>query len=615
MNLIFKIFLISTSFLYVHSSDLLIKHAPSINLVQAHLDLYTSLERAGMPGDNAIIRKIVFPPTAMQGHALQANSIQDLILGYMGDDAKPVVRIKNALRVLANKLSNRENNNNVHPDHAYITDLLLLSKDPEQAFVQSEKSDALALVLQDLNKKNPFSYNKTSFLSAHQQILTREILSNDLLLEGFADNTVIQLHVRRQGEKDGAASCGYQSLLNGILVARFLLSNQEQKQVLSYLFKNEALRINLFGEQHSKWRQFIIGYRTKYLISKFIYNVLLCNLWDELALNNRFLDKPVIGASALSICDQMDMPEQWIGFTPCSGDMSDRERDKFKNILTASTENIVEKLYREGKITVYQNKIIIGKQYIIEGIYAALETKRQYASQQIQRVDQKSKSAFEQEAKQYADLKNKIDLYFPQLENVQIILSDSKIEEAITGFSVNTDNWKRYITGGLDSKPGEWLGDTEIQPLVIFEKAQGFLLHRINLQQANFGITFVSAPTNNNIALETVLKTADVVLDEKGEQQAAAYHFNDNIKELMQIVRDVNTQAIRIILLRIPGHWITCIVNKIKNQKAQYIITDSLEIGRIQHQRVKELITLLEGTELAGYVPARQDTGGGCVIA
>lgn len=528
----------------------------------------------------------------------------------------------------------------------YIPPLLLqalifeyLSHDDQSKFLSLLNSKQITKRVSERLDLDSYEFSRSN-----QQFLKSASLG-EYVLDNLTSDRVIQLRVKRQAGRDGAASCGYQALLNGIIVSRLLLSAPNQRNKLLYELTSEMLRFDLFGQEHSSWRTCVIRFRRKFLIQHFIYNILLCNVTDTSPLNARIKEASVLSPNAirLNVCEQMERRRLWIDFNDFKESVKNRERKLCQSVLQTTAKLIVDKLERENKIHTYQNQLEISGSVLLNAISDAIKsshlskkatadkTRSPYAQHlwesnllqiyvpeiEIQKiiidyVNNPDSLAHGATAHEYYKLLTKIEQYFPLLKQIKIYITKSGISEDFSELAIRPSRWKNYIGGEGNGKPGEWLDNDELDPLIKLESEGDSLLSDIDLAKNNLKIIHITVPDPMPGVPQTLKHHLKKDPFGNVHKEADSDQYQENVEEVLGLVQAKDAQGIRVILFRYDRHWITCVVNKVGGHDAQYILTDSMGRSRIHEDRVKELITLLERRELTEY---QNQNSNSCVIA
>lgn len=406
---------------------------------------------------------------------------------------------------------------------------------------------------------------------------------------------LLQLNVLNQFWQNcgGGASCGYQALKNGIVIARLIHSDLAQRMQLLYELTSISLVQALFGKVGSDWRASVIKSRRRSIIVQVISNILHLRL-----LGCEHITDPRVRGENIFALNYNKGSVTYLPFTPeeIALENFDQEREAYRSCIGTVAELLANNMPIEAQ---QATNISVTTQEIIAAFNDALEFKGRDDYRYQEPADLRRRAL-------YNALRanpDKIGQYFPEIADIQIIVNNNGIMEPSTRMAGS------FAEGFL---PGEWLTSDEVNPLITRERASAFL----NGIWQNVRILCVGDQGQGSLANQ--LRNADLYAG--GVQVFAPHmtgHDTDNLYQREFIDEDVQhfadsirgTQGqlpfVGIIILCVPGHWITIVVNKIHGE-IQYILADSVGASRINDARVSELIALLEGRQI--------NRNSGCVI-
>lgn len=429
---------------------------------------------------------------------------------------------------------------------------------------------------------------------------------------------IIQLKVVLQISQNGggSATCGYQALLNGFIIARLILSSYTQRALILHELMDKNLRMNLFGNENSLWRSAIINSRKGNILKKFFFNFLLMSLYDSECAKKRIVNKKIEDHEHRSLCRYIDHGEcEYIYFNKLENIKDENERNFFMDngTLNLLSSNIVKYLQQRNG-----NKIIMNSDLMSGIIMSTLKNNEKF-SKVFHELDNVEK-------------KNKIIKYLPGLKN-SFEFSDEVVKDLTTGTSMLPYEWSRMLSGKQFSSPGEWLFGEEIFNIIEIEKTKGNIFKSIYVHQnralfdhfPNELVNLIYSYFEENsyfvqygdIELTENMKTAI-----KKNEILDPYDMRQDFKELVQFVIDPNSYGFRIMTIIVGGnHWIACVINKRRRlaterigDDVQYILADSMDGDYTRSYYIKELLERLEGREIPEFAQGTSD-GGWCVIS
>ncbi len=404
-------------------------------------------------------------------------------------------------------------------------------------------------------------------------------------------NNCLQLAVLKQGESTGgAASCGYQAYKNCAVIARLLLSSPEQQSQLLHELTSLSLVKNTFGSLTAPWRSAAILVKKREEIKRFMNEIL-----DRL-INQTYTELVGIGPDQSHVLSELKLVRA--------------------NVVTFLVSRSLQ-----IKLDQVDPCIIDGESLV-------------YAFQAV--LEQKSQNGID-----YVELIRPLE---PIIKNLVFEITKNAIHERATGSSQ-----------GLSHDQGEWLHSDEMRafienecfasdslfkgiehvPVLVVEEGRSSGLEtaflQINeggtiLEQAkklffdNDALTHLIMGYQREIQHKNELDHLLVKLATKEQERdfsawdnelgrngeagpSMAFtrelneHFNNlDLIKLAVLTRDETTHFICPLIIRLPGHWISVVVNKVGKNR-QYIIADSINSSRIYNDRIRMLIDFLEGKE------------------
>lgn len=430
----------------------------------------------------------------------------------------------------------------------------------------------------------------------------------------YQKDNIVQLGVKYQMDVDGggSASCGYHALKNGIVIARLLTCAPGQRLAIMQELTSSELVQKLFGSASSQWRQQVILDRKRKLFLNFIKDVLLLSV-KGCQVRNQRLDNAQYYSYTLRT-NQSAVYPVFVQPDQANGIHESIDNDDERKVLCGRAPQVANELLAHLALSVDQQDPLVIDGNTIRNTYKAILLRRD---------------------PQFHALATdaKINQYLPNLAQVRIIIGNDIIEEEQTRQSMS--GLRSYLAnpsahdGGV---LGDWLTSDEMVPLITFEQHASTLLANlgnitiIKLGDDNHGPLAASlfaqyaglhderlTPEELRNVKENYKQASDAfynteVLRQLPAAQIADYYFNGDLVELALRVRDPHARFVAVVILRYPGHWITCVVDKQQGAgNVRYILADSINSNYTGDSRIRELINILEGH----YVP---ESTGGCTI-
>lgn len=481
-----------------------------------------------------------------------------------------------------------------------------------------EAHDAIMDIGGQKNVNAPFFLKDITFLGT-SNLLQLDVLGKNNFIsapaslryitgrESDAASTILQLRVANQSrENGGGASCGYQALKNSIILSQAALcQTEDQPKILSNLLGVQLTRL-LFGHVYSPWRAQVIINRKKYLIGQFIRNILLWSLAcsNRRVIGNKTLHVDAQNASVKPVEHEFYVsvncfPEgQWMVFAPYNDEwLADGYHPNvmFGYLsLMRDSQDVIKILVDELDIQAEQTapQEISGSRLITMIIAKIKRKENPLLKQSPSDAAIGQHEPYEINCTELANIEL-IKKYFTGIENMKILINNG-IRDLTTKIQFNQGALEEYIVNGRFGNgnvglPGEWAAQEEIGSILRTEIAQG-LLQIPSALGANI-VTFFAGDGNHSFA--GTLRFSDGM---------GGFIDDGDFVNIKNILADETSHAVIPIILRLPGHWITLVINKVGKNK-QYMIADSLNSTRVSSHNVRELIALLEGLQEPAFIP------------
>ena len=371
---------------------------------------------------------------------------------------------------------------------------------------------------------------------------------NAMELSKVKPANVTQIDVTSQNPQSG--TCGYHALYNGIMIAKSLKNSLDLK-----FFNKENFNKRLFKDLKRIWKGQVVEQRVKVLIKQFIVDYLFKNL---------ILDKEIVIQRPNSgTFYELNLSHEYVKLIPIEQiencEYSEEERKAICDIFI----DVAEALFNQKESGHYDND---GYNFYREydDIFKAFEEEIFKKAQSGNLLYQNNQ--FYNKLKQSA---NPCYFYIKCcVENDnKIVFKSRNIHRDIHPLDKHTVNWSDISKKGQaleSSKPGHWVSSKEI----------GYLIN-ILLDKRRSSSSFL--PENTKIfCLE-------------GDIQDL-FNLEDNLKQTALEFKDNDYEGTAIFILYYPQHWVTCVVDKKKNEHPRFIFADSLNIDRTKSDQAFQLI-------------------------
>ena len=352
---------------------------------------------------------------------------------------------------------------------------------------------------------------------------------------------------------DGAASCGYQALYNGLAI-KDLITVYDALSALEHL-RSLKERNNRFGRNTARWRQPIAIERTNNTAKNSIEEKLVPCFRGNMHFPTQF------GIGQGSYVKGYSN-NRWIAFHHLEPQWKTEEL----NILFARITNVARDLTEQSRIE--RGNLV----YEIPG------------------------SLFEQ------TLKMRFNKHYNENPLIYSALNDTNYLRQYLDF--------RNTTCSVPLDPGDWLEQAEIEDTIdrvaqVVEPPIFIIGGRIGtdesltqdgtIQTETFDIFRDAFQTRDQNALGIFL----LYIKEKGWIEKTTTFMKETINSVFSLFTGRSTSEAEHYEAETTsntgGHWFCLVANKVGNQ-TQYVLADSLDdTSRMQNSRVLELIEILEG--------------------
>ncbi|CDK30763.1 AAA family ATPase [Candidatus Babela massiliensis] len=367
---------------------------------------------------------------------------------------------------------------------------------------------------------------------------------NAMELSKVKPANITQIDVTSQNPQSG--TCGYHALYNGIIIAKSLKKSSDLK-----FFNKENFNKRLFKDLKRIWKEQIVKQRVKFLLKQLIVDYLFKNI---------ILDKEIVSQKPDSGgFYELNLSHEYVKLIPveqienCT--YSEEERKAICDIIVEVADNIINKdfyYYDETDICrFYENSYGIFK--VFKEIMLN-KTIKGIPFYQNNRFYTKIRRFF------YIDCHVKKD----NIINCEPLDSADTERCPLSNYKIDWSDISKKGQALESSKPGHWVSSKEIEYLI-----------NILLDKKRSSSSFL--PENTKIfCLE-------------GDIQDL-FNLEDNLKQTALEFKDNDYEGTAIFILYYPQHWVTCVVDKKKNEHPRFIFADSLNIDRTKSDQAFELI-------------------------
>ncbi len=370
---------------------------------------------------------------------------------------------------------------------------------------------------------------------------------NAMELSKVKPANITQIDVASQNPQSG--TCGYHALYNGIMIAKSLKNSSDLK-----FFNKSNFNKRLFKDLKQIWKEQVVEQRIKFLLKQLIVDYIFKNLIPDKEI---VAQKPNSGSFY-----ELNLSHEYIKLIPVEQiencDYSEEERKAICDILIEIADNAID------KVTYLYNENI--KHFCIksERIFEVFE-------RIILEKLQKSNFIYTNN-RFYTKIRNNTFYISGYIKNDNIIMSelcnesdiDKKESWVLVNYKIDWSNISKKGQALESSKPGHWVSSKEIEYLI-----------NILLDKKRSSSSFL--PENTKIfCLEGNIQDL--------------FNLEDNLKQAAIEFKDKNYEGTTIFILYYPQHWVTCVVDKKKNEHPRFIFADSLNIDRTKSDQAFELI-------------------------
>lgn len=409
-----------------------------------------------------------------------------------------------------------------------------------------------------------------------------EFKKYNLLLDQYKNMVQVKVTDQFAASQDDL-SCGYTTLLNGVLLTNFL-KGKESCSTLSSMLTNVPLIKVMCLDRGAAWRNIIVKARKRKMLANFVCNRLLLSLKDvqkkadkeglyTLAFKEGSViftkEDPAIEAFCQVIRNVKSYLADFVidGVRECL--QFDSIFEEFKGVYFFD-KSIFNGLLEAKAVTLTEHEIRLILKKVIE-----------------KKI--KDNAGTEDEGKfNYSQLAtdDAINAYFPHIAEIRFIITpysvaeiSSKTSLLLSGEANAINNYTIRDTASIRLEDFEWNKIKEAQA--------GDMLAGDEMASLAHHFTYVKP---DNFFSNLFIVFADRLMNGALKEQL---YLNENLSKLQEFMKDSHSKGVYCVCLFTAFHWITVVVSKNKDERF-YVISNSAHNNKsLREPAFIELLELL----------------------